>query len=285
MRRIRFSLAILPMLALCACTVDVNTASVLGSDDEVKPLDIGALSGDGKERFGNMRIESLTMRHPDGVTTRGIHLIAPESRVVIVYLTGNKMRIRERGEMLLPRFVQLGVDVLWMDYRGLGASEGEASLDNLQADTAELIDLAASLHKKIVVQGLSMGSVLAVRGAQAPWVSGLVLEGGITSIPQVVDATMPEWAKLFLHVNIAPELSSIDNLETLQKYDRPLLVMVGLDDNETPPVLSKRLYAVASSSHKCLLEVPKAEHRTTMNFDQAIQSYRHFLEYDILAEP
>lgn len=79
-------LAILAMFSLSACTIDVNTARALGSDEEVRPLDIPALDQNMAEQSFRARIEPLAMRHPDGTTAYGVHLIVPDSKAVIVYL-------------------------------------------------------------------------------------------------------------------------------------------------------------------------------------------------------
>jgi pimeloyl-ACP methyl ester carboxylesterase len=172
-----------------------------------------------------------------------------------------------------------------MDYRGLGSSEGQPTIENLQSDTAALIDLAAAANKKIVMHGLSMGSVLAARAASDSRVSSLVPEGGITTPDQFIDATMPGWLKLFVHVNKSPEIAEIDNLTSVRCFERPLLVMAESNDAETPPVLSQRLHDVSPSSHKHLLHVTGADHRTTMTFPQAVVAYQHFLAQDVLASP
>ena len=148
----------------------------------------------------------------------------------------------------------------------------------MQSDAIDLLHQADRLQKPVVVHGLSMGSILAVRTAQDPKVAGLVLEGAITSVPQVVDATVPGWLRAFLPITIDPDLAALDNIPLVTRFDRPLLILVGKDDDETPPVLSERLYVAATGTHKSLLEVPKARHADTMTFDAAVQAYRHFLD-------
>lgn len=265
------------VLGVCGCTMRIDTAKLLNSDDAVRPLDMAALDPGDALRAAGAHLEPLDIRHADGVMTRGIHLIKPNSKVVIVYLTGNKMRLNERGAMLLPRFAQLDADLMWMDYRGQGASEGQPSFENLLADAAELLAVADRLNKTVVVHGLSMGSLLATRTAQSARVSGLVLEGPITTVPQVVEATTPGWLRTVLTIDIEPTLAAIDNTPLVAGFDRPLLILVGQKDSDTPPVLSERLYRAAVSGHKDLLLVPKAEHGDVMTHDAALAVYRRFL--------
>lgn len=265
------------LLLLGACTVRVETADLLKADGVVQSLDLAALDPDHRLGDANLRLEPLEIRHTDGVTTRGIHLVKPESKFVVIYLSGNQMRLMERGVALLPRFAQLDADLLWMDYRGQGVSDGSPSIETLLADAMDLLALADRLGKPVVVHGLSMGSVLAVRTARDRRVSGLALEGALTNVPQVVEATTPDWLRAIVTIDVAYHLVDLDNIPMVADFDRPILLLAGQDDGETPPILSERLYRAATSAHKALVMVPEAGHPDAMLRDAALGPYRAFL--------
>ncbi len=209
--------------------------------------------------------------------SRGVHLIKPGSQAVIVYLSGNKMRLADRAAMLLPRFAMLDADLFWLDYRGQGSSEGQPSVDALQSDVADLLALAARERKPVILHGLSMGSLLAGRAAKNPHVVALVLEGGISTMSQVAEVTTPEWLRTLISVKFDPQLAAFDNLALLAAYERPLPLLVGSRDTDTPPIVSQRLYDAASSSSKMLVVAPDKTHDDTMTSDEAIGAYRRLL--------
>jgi hypothetical protein len=49
-----------------------------------------------------------------------------------------------------------------------------------------------------------------------------VLEGGLSSIPQVADATTPGWLRALVNVMVDPRPADFDNLSLLATYERPL---------------------------------------------------------------
>jgi len=260
-------------LLLSACTVHVTPEGVLFQDDHHPALAMGKL----EPTVTDGRLEPLTLRHADGVVSRGVHWVKPGSKTVIVYFSGNKMRLAERGPSLLPRFALLDADLFWLDYRGLGASDGQPSLETLQSDAVDLLELAGRARKPIILHGLSMGSLLAGRVGQDPRVAALVLEGGITSVRQVAEVTTPGWLRAVVGFEIDPRLAAFDNLSLLARYERPLLVLVGSRDEDTPPVLSQRLYDAARSPGKRLVIALDKTHRDAMTSDVAIAAYRALL--------
>lgn len=260
-------------LPLSACAVAVTPESVLFHDDDHPAIDTRRFEA----AIGSGRLQPVSLRHSDGVTTQGVHLIKSGSRAVIVYLSGNKMRLADRGPVLLPRFAMLDADLFWLDYRGLGASEGQPSLETLQSDTFDLLALASRERKPIVLHGLSMGSLLAGRMARDPRVAALVLEGAIPTISDVAQATTPGWLRPLVEVKVDSQLAAYDNLASISSFDRPLLLLVGSNDTDTPPVLSRRLYEAAKSPSKKLVEVPDRAHDNAMTSNDAITAYRVLL--------
>lgn len=265
-------LAIALALVISGCTVDIDADSILPHDSGSRRLDVADMRP-GHHR----RVEPLDLTYPDGVVGHGIRMRAPSAAAVIVYLPGNKMSIAEYGPRLLPSFAQIDADVIWLDRRGLGATGGKADLRELQSDAQAMLALAAREDKPVIVHGLSLGSLLAGTVANDPRVAALVLEGALTSIPNVADASVPDVLKGVIHVRVDPRIAAFDNVAVLQHYDKPLLLLAGSDDKDIPPVHARTLYAAARTRDKTLVIAQGKTHVDAMTSDAAIAAYRRMI--------
>lgn len=90
-RLLRYGTALLGVLFLSSCSIQVDSASLLRADDKVQPLDMTSLDPVREIELSGARLEPFKIRHGDGVVSHGVYLSRPDSKVVIVYLTGNSL--------------------------------------------------------------------------------------------------------------------------------------------------------------------------------------------------
>ena len=69
-------------------------------------------------------VEVVTIDTEDGVTLEAWYVAPPENRPLILYFHGNGGNITGLGGQM-KLFIELGVGVLAIDYRGFGNSTGE----------------------------------------------------------------------------------------------------------------------------------------------------------------
>jgi len=164
---------------------------------------------------------------------------------------------------------------LWMDYRGIGASDGIPSIESLKQDALTINKFAKQYDKEVVLHGVSMGSLIAANiAANDNSIHGLVLEAAIFDVESLVKGMAPSWKT----VEVAPELKGLGNEKYIANYQGPLLFIVGAEDTITPSISTQRLYDISPSNKKNLLVIDGASHVNSMTFEQTFIEYLAFLK-------
>jgi len=130
---------------------------------------------------------------------------------------------------------QAGLSTLCFNWRGVGASTGEPSGENADADAdygAALLDLAGTVHGSLIACGYSFGSAAAVRAA----------------------STQPRIERLIL---LAPPTALVD-ADVLRAFPGAALLVTGESDKWAPPADLEAL--TASLPNGKLIVVPEADH-------------------------
>jgi len=184
----------------------------------------------------------------------------------------------------------LGVDVLIVDHRGYGRSEGMPTQDNLEADGVVAFDYLSGTigvaPSRIVVHGQSLGSFIAGHVAAERPAAGVVLESSATTSEEWVDANLRGLRRALVRPRIDPALRGRGNLRNMARIEEPLLLLVGAADRTTPPMLSQRLYAASPlpPARKTLVIAPGANHVNTLRQTSAVAAYRAFLARVLIAD-
>jgi hypothetical protein len=126
----------------------------------------------------------------------------------------------------------LGVNVVFAEYRGYGASTGSPSLRAMLDDAEAIFRAAAIPARKVVPFGRSLGSLFAVEVASKhPEVAGLVLESGIADPldRNLVRVTPEDLGASPVDLEAAVR-ERFDQRAKLGGYTGPLLVMHARND-------------------------------------------------------
>ncbi len=146
------------------------------------------------DRFG-VAYEDVWFESRDGTRLHAWHLKpeTPDSTLpVILYLHGNAENISTHSLSILW-MTELGFDVLALDYRGYGASEGRARMPGVLEDVevAALWWREQNPGRTLAVLGQSMGAAMAVNlAAQPDAVDMLVAESSFAGFPDVARAAL-----------------------------------------------------------------------------------------------
>jgi fermentation-respiration switch protein FrsA (DUF1100 family) len=206
----------------------------------------------------------LTAR--DGVKLNAWWIAAPGARLATVFFHGNGGNLTHRIEHMRA-IVAAGSSLLMLDYRGYGKSEGKPSEAGLymDADAAYqwLIDQG---HTRIVIQGESLGSAVAVDLAARKPCVGVVLEAPFNSASQVAAGILPVLGPLIMR--------GFDSKRKIGSVRAPLLFMQGDRDEVIPYKLGQDLYA-ASPEPKSFWTVEGAGHNDLI--EVAGERYREHL--------
>ena len=135
--------------------------------------------------------EELWLPRPDG-KVHGLYFPCANRRGVILYFHGNGGAMPDWVDVA-PRFLQRGYDVLIMDYRGYGKSQGNLSQAALlgDADAACVYLMQQFDPSEIVVYGRSLGSGFAAYVAARHQPQKVLLETPYYSIARVAARRFP----------------------------------------------------------------------------------------------
>jgi fermentation-respiration switch protein FrsA (DUF1100 family) len=185
--------------------------------------------------------ESVFLESEDGVRIHAFFLPSPGATRSLLFLHGNAGNASHR----LPNAAELaalGADVLLLDYRGYGLSEGRPGEEGVYADARAGLD---HLHtsrgfplERVIVFGRSLGGVVAVDLAADRALAGLILESTFTSIADMARKAIG----IPLGVVIGRRFPAD---EKIRRVRCPILFFHGDRDRIVPFELGQRLFAAA----------------------------------------
>lgn len=212
--------------------------------------------------------QSVEIPTADGERLHGWLLpsIQPEACGVVLFLHGNAGHVGYHEEFTRP-LRELGLDVLLFDYRGFGASSGQASESGLRLDAAAAYEFAVRRYSEpmsnLLIVGHSLGSALAVGLAATEPSAGLVVVAPFSSLPSALDVHLPGSPSMLLRW----PTDRFDSYDLVRAVDEPLLFLVGSRDQLVPAAESRRLYDVAPDPKQWVV-VP-AGHNEIFRTDEA----------------
>lgn len=202
-------------------------------------------------RSYGLEYEDLEITTADDLRLHGWWIPHERPRGVLLFFHGNAGNISDRLDSI-EIFHRLGLDVLILDYRGYGQSEGSPSEEGTYRDAEAawryLLDLRHVAGSDILVFGRSLGAAVAAWLAQRHRPRALVLESAFTSAPDMAANLLPFLpAKSLIHTRY-------DNLERVADIRCPLLIVHSRDDELIPFEHGRRLFQAAAPP-KSFLEI------------------------------
>jgi len=200
--------------------------------------------------------------HPVRLTTGdGLKLLAwwraPQrpDLPVLVYFHGNAGNLGLRGEKLRP-YLDAGLGVLLLAYRGFSGNPGSPSEEGLYRDARAALDFVAAAGipaEQRVLYGESLGTGVAVQMAVEQPVGAVVLEAPYSSISDVASARYPVVPVRWLLKD------RFDSAAKVAQIAVPLLIIAGGRDRIVPARFVERLFAAAAEP-KEYRYIPEATH-------------------------
>ena len=212
----------------------------------------------------DMRAVSLSTN--DGLTLLAWYKEAAPGQPTLVYFSGNAGHIGHRGSKA-RHYLDAGIGVLLVGYRGYGGNPGSPSEDGLYTDGRAALDFLAATGvgpAQIVLSGESIGTGVAVhlateRAAVAP-LGAVVLESPFASMADVAAKHYP-----FLPVRWLVK----DRFESAAKIARvraPVFVFHGEKDRTIPIRTARELFAAAVEPKESLW-IAGGYHNDLYDFD------------------
>ncbi|XP_029314622.1 protein ABHD13 [Cottoperca gobio] len=219
---------------------------------------------------------------PPGVTPGNQSSPASSAPPTILYFHGNAGNIGHRVPNALLMLVNLKANVVLVDYRGYGKSEGEPCEDGLYLDAEATLDYVMTrpdLDKtKVVLFGRSLGGAVAVRLASVNphRVAAIIVENTFLSIPHMASTLFS-----FLPMRLLPlwcYRNQFLSYRQMAVCRMPSLFVSGLSDQLIPPVMMKQLYELSPARTKRLAIFPEGTHNDTWQCQGYFAALEQFMK-------
>jgi fermentation-respiration switch protein FrsA (DUF1100 family) len=190
-----------------------------------------------------LEYEDASFKTEDGVQLHGWYIPQHDSKQVLLFFHGNAGNISHRRASI-EIFHRLGVNVLIIDYRGYGKSEGTQSENGLYKDGAAawsfLTEKKGFAPGDIIIFGRSLGGVVAAHLAAKVQARGVILESTLSSARDFAQRVFWLLSKLVVmryNWNAA---------EYVSRINYPVLVLHSPDDDIMPFSLGEKVFEAAN---------------------------------------
>jgi pimeloyl-ACP methyl ester carboxylesterase len=187
--------------------------------------------------------EDAVFETEDGVRLHGWFLPKPEAEQVLLFFHGNAGNISHRRESI-EIFHRLGLNILIMDYRGYGKSEGKPHEQGFYKDAKaawRYLTVEKGFEpRNVIIFGRSLGGAVASRLAADVPARGLILESTMSSAKEFAREVFSVLSRL---VVIRYDFNTVQNI---QRVHYPVLVLHSPDDEIMPFHLGQKVYQSAN---------------------------------------
>lgn len=202
----------------------------------------GRLSGDWHPR--GLPVEDVWFTSSDGTRLNAWWIPNERARFTFVAFHGNAANIANRADIY--RFLaNIPVNVLALEYRGYGRSEGKPSEAGIYNDAAAayqyLIGIKHIPPQRIISYGQSLGTAVAVQVAMHHQFGGLVLEAPFPSASKVAKKVF--WFLPGLSLLVESQLATASRMKSIHA---PVFIVHCTQDPVIPYEFGKEVYDAAN---------------------------------------
>ncbi|MEM9679409.1 MAG: alpha/beta hydrolase [Bacteroidota bacterium] len=212
--------------------------------------------------------EELFLKAEDGATINAIHFKSENPKGVILYFHGNAGDLSRWGK-ITEYFVDFQYDVVVMDYRTYGKSQGVLSEAVLYSDAQLCYDYISKSFsdQDIVLYGRSLGTGIATYLAANNSANQLILETPYYSIEDVAQYRFPFFSVKRLLKYKIPTYQYLKNVKC------PVTIIHGTEDTVVPYGSGKKLMDLKMNNIK-FVTVEGGHHNDLIHFEV----YRNTIE-------
>ena len=196
----------------------------------------------------------VSLRTTDHIELNAWYKPAQNNKPTILYLHGNGGNIGQRMP-LNRQFINAGLGVLLLDYRGYGGNKGSPTETGIYEDARTAIRFLEEQGVKpqqLVLYGESLGTGVATKMANEYRTCAIILQSPYTSMVKVAHFHYP-WI-------IIEPWDKFDSLSRIKTINSPLLVLHGKQDQVVPYSEGLALYKAAVQPKKMLSYEDRTHH-------------------------
>ena len=187
-------------------------------------------------------VEDIWLHTSDGIRINAFYRSNPASTQAILWLHGNAENIGY-GLPQMRTLAKVGVNILAIDYRGYGKSEGKPDEPGVYRDADTAYDyLVKERHFRpddIVIYGHSLGGAVAINLASRRPCGGLIVQSSFTSAPAM---TREIFALPLVGYLVKSRFNSVRRIRNVHA---PILIVHGTRDDVVPIAMGQRLFDAA----------------------------------------
>lgn len=218
----------------------------------------------------DMRI--ITLNTQDGLVLNSWYKPAKTNQPTVLYLHGNAGHIG--GRMAWARqFMNAGLGMLLLEYRGYGGNKGRPSEKGLYEDGRagmRFLHQQGIKSEKIALYGESLGTGVATKLAVENKICAIVLQSPYTSLSDLARYHYPWlWFKPW---------DRFDSIHRIQAIHAPLLILHGTKDDVVPYSQGQALFQQASKPKK-MLSISLEGHNTMWNAPDFSKNIVDFIDH------
>lgn len=180
----------------------------------------------------------------------------------LLFFHGNGEIVADYDEMG-PLFSRSGINLLAVDYRGYGRSNGSPSVSTMMTDCHRILDYVQQwLHRQnhtgpLLIMGRSLGSASALELASKyqDVVHGLIIESGFAYAAPLLRLLGVDIDALGFR-----EENGFVNIEKIKNYKGPTLIIHAEFDHIIPYSDGLALFKASAAQDKSLLKIEGANH-------------------------
>ena len=176
----------------------------------------------------------------------------------VLYFHGNSYNISYR-EYMIKICKLLKLNLLLVDYRGYGRSDGKPSSSNILRDAKLACNflLTRTEPSNIIIWGESLGGTPATYAASRIQCSNLLLFSTFASLHELISSDTPMSNIIYSLVRAVTQDIDYDtnNVEFLSKVTSPVLIMHSKGDTLIPYANAEKLYDSVKHSNKSLMTI------------------------------
>ncbi len=201
-----------------------------------------------KDPVGKSPGEDVFLITSDNVRIYGWYVTNPQATRTLLWFHGNAGNLEDRRQWLTG-LRQLPANILTIDYRGYGRSEGQPNEAGVYRDARAAYDWLLREKRvppeQVVIFGESLGGAVAAELATQVKCGGLILESAFTNAADMSRLVVPllpmRW---FIR-------SKFDTLAKVAAIPVAKLILHARDDEVIPFAMGERLCAAARPPKQC----------------------------------
>ncbi len=205
--------------------------------------------------------DEFDLCHQNGEKINCLYFPSEEKKALIIYFHGNSKNLQYWGKFL-PDVVKRGFDIVAIDYRGYGKSDGDASEENMYEDARLIYKWAKDNNPdiEVILWGRSLGTAVASHLSIDNKAEKLILETPFYSIPELVKTKFP-----FLLVPVDLKYKFPNNTN-IANNEMKTYIIQGTKDNIVPLKSAEKLKSILETDDHFFI-IKGAGHKNLHKFN------------------